>query len=103
MIISYLSVFILRLATGSTLLLKKKATKVSRILTKKRGRRKRSREIPADFMATSSKVSPRLPRVMIEERSTASGRARGTTVAATYTSRRRTEGVQPFTDDVINV
>ena len=48
------------------------------------GRIKRSRGMPADLMATSSNVSPRLPKVMMEESSTARGRASGTRVAQTY-------------------
>ena len=44
---------------------------------------KRIKGIPADFIATSSKVSPRLPNVMIEESNNASGNASGTHVIAT--------------------
>ena len=50
----------------------------------KSGRMKRSRGIPADLMATSSKVSPRFPKVMMEESKTARGKASGTSVAQTY-------------------
>jgi hypothetical protein len=40
--------------------------------------------MPADFIATSSYVSPRLPKVMSEESKTASGRANGTKAALWY-------------------
>ena len=46
-----------------------------------RGLVKRSSPIPADLIATSSKVSPRFPKVIIDESNTASGRASGTRVA----------------------
>ena len=49
--------------------------------TKKRGRINRSKEIPEDLMATSSKLSPSLPNVIIEERSIAIGNASVTSVA----------------------
>ena len=49
-----------------------------------KGRMKRSREIPADLIATSSKLSPKLPKVMMEEISMASGSASGIAVAVTY-------------------
>ena len=39
-------------------------------------RMKRNMEIPADFMAASSKRSPRLPYNMMEDSRVASGRAR---------------------------
>ena len=39
---------------------------------------KRNREMPDDLMATSSKLSPRLPNVINEERRIASGNASGT-------------------------
>lgn len=48
-----------------------------------RGRIKRNKGMPADFIATSSNVSPRLPKVMMEESNTARGKASGTTDAVT--------------------
>ncbi len=37
------------------------------IATKKRGRINLNKEMPEDFMATSSKFSPSLPKVIIED------------------------------------
>ena len=54
------------------------------MLTINKGRIKRKREIPADLMATSSNLSPRFPKVIIDESKTASGNANGTRVAETY-------------------
>ena len=48
-----------------------------------RGRMNRSKGMPADLIATNSKVSPRFPKVIIEESKTARGRDKGTMVAAT--------------------
>ena len=45
------------------------------------GRMMRKSEIPAAFMAVSSKRSPKLPKLMSEESKIAKGSARGTTVA----------------------
>lgn len=50
----------------------------------KSGRIKRDKEIPADFMATNSKVSPRFPNVIIDDNNIANGRAKGISVAETY-------------------
>ena len=50
-------------------------------VTTKSGRINRSRDIPADFIATNSKLSPRLPNVISEESKTASGSASGTRTA----------------------
>ena len=44
------------------------------------GRIKRNRDIPDDLIATSSKASPILPKVMIEASRIPRGRARGTIV-----------------------
>ena len=52
--------------------------------TTSKGRIKRNNEMPADLIATSSKLSPKLPKVMIEEIRIASGRASGMAVAVTY-------------------
>ena len=63
----------LRFAKGITLFAKKKLIKQRIIEKKTRGLIKRSREIPEDLIATSSKLSPRFPNVMIEEMSMAIG------------------------------
>jgi len=81
---SYFNVCILRLATGITLLLKRKARPLRKIVTIKIGRMNRNKGMPADLIATSSKDSPRLPKVMMDDNRMASGKASGTTVAATY-------------------
>ena len=47
-------------------------------------RMKRNMEIPADFMAASSKRSPRLPYNMMEDSRVASGRTRGIILADAY-------------------
>ena len=47
------------------------------------GRMNRNKGMPADLIATNSKVSPRFPKVIIEESKTASGSDKGTMVAAT--------------------
>ena len=48
------------------------ASKIAKI---KSGRIKRTKGMPADLMAMSSKLSPRFPNVMIEEKSKAKGMA----------------------------
>ena len=45
---------------------------------------KRINPIPADLIATNSKLSPRLPKVMIDDNKIASGNASGTSVALKY-------------------
>ena len=53
--------------------------------------------IPADFIATSSNVSPRFPKVIMEESSNARGSARGTQVTATRPVRyARVPGSRPL-------
>jgi len=52
--------------------------------TTSKGLMKRSKEIPADLIATNSKLSPRLPNVMIDEIKIESGNAKGIAVAVTY-------------------
>jgi hypothetical protein len=59
----------------------KKARKHKKSETMKRGRMNRNKEIPADFMATSSKLSPRFPNVINDESKTANGNAKGTSAA----------------------
>jgi len=51
---------------------------------KKSGRIKRNNGTPADLIATSSKLSPRFPKVIMEDSNTANGSASGTSVADTY-------------------
>ena len=46
--------------------------------TMARGRMNLSRDMPADLMATNSKLSPKLPKVMMDEKSNANGSAVGT-------------------------
>ena len=48
------------------------------------GRIKRNSEMPDDLMATSSKLSPRFPKVMMEEIRIAMGMARVSIDALTY-------------------
>lgn len=71
----------MRLATGMTLLLKLKARADRSTAMISNGRMNRSNPMPADFIATNSKVSPRFPNVMIDDSKTASGNANGTSVA----------------------
>ena len=49
-----------------------------------KGRIKRSSEMPDDLMATSSKLSPRLPNVMMDEIRMAMGMAKVSMDALTY-------------------
>ena len=58
--------------------------KHNKIDTNISGRIKRSREIPADFMATNSKLSPRFPKVIIEEIRMAIGIAKARREAPAY-------------------
>jgi len=44
----------------------------------------RGKEMPADFIATSSKLSPRFPNVINDESKTANGNASGTRAAVWY-------------------
>ena len=60
------------------------ATPAIMMATTNKGRMKRSNGIPADLMATNSKLSPRLPKVMIEEIKMAKGNASGIAVTVTY-------------------
>ena len=55
------------------LLANKNAMPARKIAKIKRGRIKRTNGIPADLIATNSKLSPRFPKVMIDENSNASG------------------------------
>ena len=56
----------------------------NKIATKIKGRIKRNKEIPADLIATNSKVSPRLPKVIMEEIRIAMGMAKGSSEALAY-------------------
>ena len=71
-------------ATGIILLENKKAMQLIKNVTISNGRMKRNSGMPADLIATISKVSPRLPNVMMEESNSAMGNAKGITLAATY-------------------
>ena len=53
--------------------------------TKNKGRINRNKEIPDDLIATSSKLSPSFPNVIIDESNMAIGSARVTKVALAYT------------------
>src|SRR5688572_16487605 len=57
---------------------------LKRTATHINGRIKRSNEIPDDLIATSSKLSPRLPKVIIDEIRMAMGMARVSMEALTY-------------------
>ena len=67
---------------GSTLFWKKKAPMAMSTMRMMSGRMMRSSDIPALFMAVSSKCSPRLPNVISDASRTASGSAVGTIVSA---------------------
>ncbi len=51
--------------------------------TMSNGLMKRNSEIPADLIATNSKLSPRLPKVIIDDIKIDSGSAKGMAVAVT--------------------
>jgi len=70
-------------ATGITKFWIRNAVMQIKKLMNTKGRMNRSNEIPADLMATSSKLSPRLPKVIMEESKIAKGRARGMAVTVT--------------------
>jgi hypothetical protein len=78
---SYNSVLDFKKETGMMKLENKKAIPVIKIETIKMGRINRSNEIPDDLIATSSKLSPRLPNVMMDESKSANGSANGTSEA----------------------
>ena len=62
----------------------KKATPQISNVTKNNGRMNRSKEMPADLIATSSKLSPSRPNVINDESKIASGNANGTSAALWY-------------------
>lgn len=53
---------------------------LTKAIKKTNGRIIRNKEMPADFMALSSKFSPKFPKVMSDASNKAKGRARGTSV-----------------------
>ena len=81
--ISYSMVVNFKLATGIKKLEMQKATPAMNIDTINRGLINRNREMPADLMATNSKLSPKLPKVMIDEIKIAKGSASGIAVTVT--------------------
>ena len=83
-LMSYSMVVNLRFATGITKFEMRNAMMEMQKDTTNKGLINRNNEIPADFMATNSKLSPRLPKVMMEEIKIASGNANGIAVAVTY-------------------
>ena len=73
--ISYKSVVNFKLATGITKLERKKEKQHKSAATKNKGRIKRNNGIPADLIATNSKLSPKFPKVIMDEIKTANGNA----------------------------
>ena len=65
------------------LLANKNATPESKMVNKKMGRIKRINGIPAALIATNSKLSPKLPKVIIEENKRESGKERVMVLMAT--------------------
>lgn len=80
---SYLRVLSFNAATGIMLFANKNEIPAISIDTKNSGCIKRSKGMPADLIATNSKLSPRLPKVIIDDNSKASGKASGTQLIAT--------------------
>ena len=74
-IISYFKLVSFICVTGIILLENKKAIPAKKIVKINSGRIKRISGIPAALMAMSSKLSPKFPKVMIEEKSKAKGSA----------------------------
>lgn len=81
--ISYFNADNFSWVTGIILLANKKATPQTSMVKTSSGRINRISEIPAAFMATSSNFSPRFPKVIMDEKSNASGKAIGTQNKAT--------------------
>ena len=75
MIISYFKLLSFICVTGMILLANKNAMPAKKIVKINKGRMNRTSGIPAALMATSSKLSPKFPKVMMEEKSKAKGRA----------------------------
>jgi hypothetical protein len=66
--------------------LKRNASPEIKMMNRSKGLINRNNEMPEDLMATNSKFSPILPNVIIEERRTLNGNARGTRVVDMYMS-----------------
>lgn len=81
--ISYLSADNFNCVTGIILFANKKAIPQTKKVNTNKGRMNRVKEIPAALMATNSNFSPRFPKVMIDEKSNAKGKAIGTQNKAT--------------------
>jgi hypothetical protein len=76
--ISYFNADNFNWVTGIILFANKNASpQINKVMINK-GRMKRNKGIPAALMATNSKLSPKFPKVIIEENKSASGKAVGT-------------------------
>ena len=75
MIISYFKLLSFICVTGMILLANKKAMPDKQIVKINKGRINRTSGIPAALMAINSKLSPKLPKVMMDEKSNAKGNA----------------------------
>jgi hypothetical protein len=73
--ISYFKLVSFICVTGMILFANKKASPANKIANKNKGRINRVNGIPAAFMATNSKLSPKLPKVIMDENSNANGSA----------------------------
>ena len=97
MMISYFSVDNLSCIKGMILLEKRKARPLIKIEMISKGRIKRNSGMPAAFIATSSKLSPRLPNVIMEEKRRERGSAIGTQISVTSpTSFKMVKRSRPF-------
>lgn len=76
--ISNLSVASFSCVTGIILLANKNASPLKKIVITTSGRMNLTSGMPAALMATSSKDSPKFPKVMMEEKRSANGSAMGT-------------------------
>jgi hypothetical protein len=72
-----------KLATGIKKFEMQKAMPAMSIEIINKGLINRNREMPADLMATNSKLSPKLPKVMMDEIKIANGSASGIAVTVT--------------------
>ena len=75
MIISYFKLLNFICVTGMMLLANRNAMPAKKMVKINRGRMKRTSGIPAALMAMSSKLSPKFPKVIMEENSNARGKA----------------------------
>jgi len=95
--ILYLRAASFNCVTGIILLANKNANPLIKMAMTNKGRIKRKSGIPAALIATSSKLSPRFPKVMIEENSKESGRAVGTQKSVTNPTNFNTVSIsKPF-------